>query len=140
MTPLYATVCLLLAFYASAQRINEIHYNNVGTDINEGVEVRAPAGTDLSGFYPYFISGGGGQYERTRVCNQGGCPCVDTDNTGFCFVTITRTLQDGGAASNIPSQPARGVALGNADPADSSGGIVDFISTSGVLTGNAGAT
>ncbi len=30
--------------------INELHYDNTGTDTNEGVEVAGPAGTDLSGY------------------------------------------------------------------------------------------
>jgi len=29
--------------------INEIHYDNEGTEANEGVEVAGPAGTDLTG-------------------------------------------------------------------------------------------
>ncbi len=28
--------------------INEIHYDNSGTDTNEGVEIAGPAGTDLA--------------------------------------------------------------------------------------------
>jgi hypothetical protein len=30
--------------------INEIHYDNVGTDAGEAVEIAGPAGTDLSGW------------------------------------------------------------------------------------------
>lgn len=37
--------------------INEIHYDNDGADINEGVEVAGPAGTDLSKFKLYFYNG-----------------------------------------------------------------------------------
>ena len=30
--------------------INEIHYDNTGTDANEAIEIAGPAGTDLTGW------------------------------------------------------------------------------------------
>jgi hypothetical protein len=44
-------VILLLPVVAQASTlpfINEIHYDNVGSDLNEGVEIAGPAGFDLS--------------------------------------------------------------------------------------------
>lgn len=43
--------CFLLSFSLSAQTvwINEIHYDNTGDDVDEGVEIAGPAGTDLTG-------------------------------------------------------------------------------------------
>jgi len=40
--------------------INEIHYDNAGADLNEGIEIAGPAGTDLTGWkvVPYNGSGG----------------------------------------------------------------------------------
>jgi len=43
--------------------INEIHYDNSGSDAGEGVEVAGPAGTDLTGWSIVLYNGnGGGQY------------------------------------------------------------------------------
>ncbi len=37
--------------------INELHYDNVGVDRNEGVEIAGPAGLDLSGYTVYAYNG-----------------------------------------------------------------------------------
>jgi len=42
--------------------INEIHYDNAGTDTEEGVEIAGPAGTNLSGWYLKLYNGSGGAY------------------------------------------------------------------------------
>ena len=52
---------LLLAQYASAQVfINEIHYDNSGTDTGEAIEVAAAAGTDLTGWTIVLYNGSTG--------------------------------------------------------------------------------
>ncbi len=44
--------------------INEIHYDNVGTDTGEFIEVAGPAGTDLTGWSIVLYNGnGGGLYD-----------------------------------------------------------------------------
>jgi hypothetical protein len=40
--------------------INEIHYDNAGTDAGEAIEVAAPAGTDLIGWSLALYNGTGG--------------------------------------------------------------------------------
>lgn len=40
--------------------INEFHYDNASTDVDEGVEVAGPAGTDLTGWKVMFYNGNGG--------------------------------------------------------------------------------
>lgn len=40
--------------------INEIHYDNSGSDIGEGIEIAGPAGTDLSGWQLVLYNGNGG--------------------------------------------------------------------------------
>jgi hypothetical protein len=40
--------------------INEFHYDNAGADVNEGVAVAGPAGTDLTGWKVMFYNGYGG--------------------------------------------------------------------------------
>ena len=37
--------------------INEIHYDNVGTDSGEAIEVAGPAGTDLTGWSLVLYNG-----------------------------------------------------------------------------------
>ena len=41
-------------------RVTEIHYDNVGTDVNEAIEVEGPAGTDLTGWTIVLYNGNGG--------------------------------------------------------------------------------
>ncbi len=40
--------------------VNEIHYDNAGTDVGEAIEVAGPAGTDLSGWSLVLYNGSGG--------------------------------------------------------------------------------
>ncbi|NBD36387.1 MAG: DUF11 domain-containing protein [Chloroflexi bacterium] len=48
--------------------INEIHYDNDGSDTNEGVEIAGPAGTDLTGWQLVPYNGnGGGQYSPANL-------------------------------------------------------------------------
>ena len=42
--------------------INEIHYDNTGTDAGEAIEVAGPAGTDLTGWSLVLYNGNGGVY------------------------------------------------------------------------------
>lgn len=44
--------------------INEIHYDNSGSDVDEFVEILAPAGTDLSRYGLAFYNGANGQVYR----------------------------------------------------------------------------
>jgi hypothetical protein len=47
--------------------INELHYDNAGSDSGEGVEVAGPAGTDLSSFKLLAVNGSDGLVYRTNV-------------------------------------------------------------------------
>jgi hypothetical protein len=40
--------------------LNELHYDNAGSDVGEGFEVAGPAGTDLTGWKVFFYNGNGG--------------------------------------------------------------------------------
>ena len=40
--------------------VNELHYDNSGNDVNEGVEIAGPAGTDLTGYSVVLYDGGTG--------------------------------------------------------------------------------
>src|SRR3990172_8601589 len=50
-SPAYATTSVFL---------NEIHYDNTGTDAGEAIEVAGPAGTDLTGWSIVLYNGSGG--------------------------------------------------------------------------------
>ena len=48
--------------------INEIHYDNIGPDTGEAVEVAGPAGTDLAGWSLVLYNGNGGApYNTMRL-------------------------------------------------------------------------
>src|SRR5574338_37713 len=52
---------------ATSVFINEIHYDNTGTDAGEFIEIAGPAGTDLSGYQLVLYNGAGGAPYDTRV-------------------------------------------------------------------------
>ena len=58
--------------------INEIHYDNAGTDAGEAIEVAGPAGTDLTGWIAGALQRqtGGATYDTTR------CPPVSIPDQG----------------------------------------------------------
>ena len=47
--------------------ISEIHYDNVGTDLDEAVEIEAPVGFDLTGWQIVLYNGNGGAVYNTRT-------------------------------------------------------------------------
>ncbi|MGI5212850.1 ExeM/NucH family extracellular endonuclease [Plantactinospora sp. CA-290183] len=52
---------------AATPFLSEIHYDNVGTDTGEAVEVEAPAGFDLTGWQLVLYNGNGGAAYHTRT-------------------------------------------------------------------------
>ena len=48
---LLTAVALIFSAGAAAQvRINEIHYDNIGVDTGEAIEIAGPAGTDITAY------------------------------------------------------------------------------------------
>ena len=48
--------------------INEIHYDNTGTDAGEAIEIAGPAGTDLTGWSIVLYNGASGlQYDADAL-------------------------------------------------------------------------
>lgn len=94
--------------------INEIHSQNVGWDVYEGVEVAAPAGTSLDGYFVvFYVSRTGnvaGSYRRLRL---GGTVRDQSNGWGFIFFRRRRTRNG----------PRDGLAL-----VDSEGNVMDFLS------------
>lgn len=115
--------CLLLVFWsfsASAQQvfINEIHYDNTGTDAGEAIEIAGMAGTDLTGWSILLYNGSNGAVYDTK--NLSGT--ISDSGNGFGFVTQTYP------ANGIQNGAPDGIALVN------NGTVVQFLSYEGTFT------
>ncbi|MES9947041.1 MAG: endonuclease/exonuclease/phosphatase family protein [Candidatus Thiodiazotropha sp.] len=106
--------------------INEIHYDNTGTDANEFVEITGPAGTDLSGWQLVFYNGSSSSLAVYRTIDLGGILTDDTGSGyGFShYVTPTNGIQNGSPD---------GIVL-----VDNSGAVVQFLSYEGSFTASGG--
>jgi len=62
MKSLFTTLifCFTLSSIFGQAFINELHYDNEGTDAGEGLEIAGPAGTDLSCYRVFFYNGSNG--------------------------------------------------------------------------------
>lgn len=108
--------------YGQSVFINEIHYDNPGTDANEGVEIAGPAGTDLSTYSLVFYNGTGGADYATlpltgTLANQSGC--------GYGVAWFLQVGVQNGAPDAI--------ALVNGGT-----NVIQFLSYEGVLTATSG--
>ncbi|MEO6064390.1 MAG: Ig-like domain-containing protein, partial [Lysobacterales bacterium] len=110
-------VGLLVCANVAAQTpvfINELHYDNTGTDANETIEIAAPANTNLTGWSLVLYNGSGGVSYDTLQLN-GSVP--DLCN-GHGVLTVSPSLIQNGAPD--------GIALVN-----SAGAVVQFLSYEG---------
>ncbi len=103
--------------------INEIHYNNASTDVDEGVELAGPAGTDLADYGILLYNGAGGVTYGTPPALSGTIP-NQSNGFGTKFFAIA-------AMQNGPD----GIALKN----KSTGEIIEFLSYGGSFTATNGA-
>ena len=77
----FALACLLTSVcHAQLVFINEIHYDNSGTDTGEFVELLGPAGTDLGDYGLAFYNGANGRVYRTETLSG-----VITEEAGSGF-------------------------------------------------------
>ncbi|NMH60390.1 ExeM/NucH family extracellular endonuclease [Alteromonas ponticola] len=101
--------------------INELHYDNAGSDENEFVEIAARAGTDLGGYSLEFYNGNGGSVYGTLTLSgvisaqQGGMGTL-----AFAFAGIQNGSPDG-------------VALISPE-----GDVIQFLSYEGQFTASSG--
>jgi len=113
----FVALCVL-AFAGSAQAasvfINEIHYDNTGTDTGEAIEVAGPAGTDLSGWSLVLYNGNGGA-SYGSIALSGVIP---NQQAGFGTLSF--------AAPGLQNGAPDGVAL-----VDASNSVVQFLSYEG---------
>ncbi len=103
--------------------INEIHYDNVGTDVNEGVEIAGKAGIDLSNYTIYAYNGSDGKVYKTEELS-GIIP--NENNSGYGAVWFAISLLQNGAPD--------GLALVKNVPEE----VLYFISYEGSFTGVGG--
>ncbi len=96
--------------------INEIHYDNTGTDAGEAIEIAGPAGTDLTGWSIVLYNGSGGAVYDTDALS-GTIP--DQQNG---YGTVTLTYPSNGIQNGSPD----GIAL-----VDASNTLVQFLSYEG---------
>jgi len=123
------SLCFLVSFaamvsFAAAQTvfINEIHYDNVSGDVNEGVEIAGPAGTDLTGWTVVPYNGNGGA-NYTPIGSPTGTIPNQQNGYGTVWVPIA------GLQNGSPD----GVAL-----VDSGSNVIQFLSYEGSFSATAG--
>ncbi|MGB5246149.1 MAG: hypothetical protein WBN34_06345, partial [Woeseia sp.] len=102
--------------------INEIHYDNDGTDSGEAIEVAGPAGTDLTGWSIVLYNGSNGAVYGT------------TDLSGVI------TNQQAGFGTVVVSYPSNGIQNGSPDGIAlvNAGTVIQFLSYEGTLTATDG--
>lgn len=117
-----ASLCLIAADAARADVfINELHYDNSGTDTGERVEIIAPAGTSLSGWKLVLYNGSDGRQYATYS------------------LTGTTANQCGGHGTVVVNVP--GIQNGSPDGLaliDAGGAVVQLLSYEGDFTATDG--
>ena len=102
--------------------INEFHYDNVGTDAGEFIEIAAPAGFDLTAWTIVLYNGSNGA--SYRIIDLTGLTVADA-GAGFGFVTVE--------AAGLQNGAPDGMAL-----VDDAGAVVEFLSYEGVFAATDG--
>jgi DNA/RNA endonuclease G (NUC1) len=106
-----------------AIRFAEIHYDNVGTDTGEAIEVSGPAGADVTGWQVILYNGNGGASYDTKTLS-GAIPAT-------C----------GARGVLVINYPSNGIQNGSPDGMaliDASGGVVEYLSYEGVFAATNG--
>ena len=97
--------------------INEIHYDNIGKDTDEAIEVAGPAGTDLSGWVIALYNGRNGALYRTKSLS--GIILDQANGFGTISFSFPKSIQNGSPD---------GIAL------IANGKVVQFLSYEGTFT------
>ena len=102
-------------------RISEFHYDNVGTDVNEAIEVEGPAGTDLAGWTIVLYNGNGGvPYDTLELAGVLPNQCAGRGTAWTWALGLQNGAPDGLALVN---------------PRDS---VVEFLTYEGTFAATAG--
>ncbi len=105
-------------------RFSELHYDNVGTDFNEAIELEGPAGTNLVGWTLILYNGNGGAPYNTRLLSG-----TFSDQCSGRGVLVFPYPQDG-----LQNGAPDGMAL-----VDPNGTVIEFLSYEGAFTAVGGA-
>jgi DNA/RNA endonuclease G (NUC1) len=121
---LLSAVALIFSTGAAAQiRINEIHYDNVGTDTGEAIEIEGPAGAELISYSVVLYNGNGGVPYNTQSLMD-----ILPVSCGTRGVLVINYPTDG-----IQNGAPDGIAL-----VDPFGEVLEFISYEGTMTATSG--
>ena len=120
---------LALSNVVHSQWINEIHYDNSGTDANEGVGIIAPSGTDLSCYSIELYNQAGTNYD-TEVLSG----IVGDEGCGYGEIWFD--------IPGIQNGPNDGIALvyNNSGSCTDATSIIQLLSYQGTFTGDSGTT
>jgi hypothetical protein len=102
--------------------INEIHYDNVSTDVNEGIEIAGPAGFSLNGYKVYCYNGSDETSYRTIDLSG-----HTIDNEGEGFGALWFSVPANGLQNGSPD----GLALIRETSGETN--VLQFLSYEGVL-------
>lgn len=82
------SILVLFSLNGLAQNvfINEIHYDNIGTDVGEGLEIAGAAGQDLSCYQIYLYNGSNGSNYEPIVTLEG---VLENESNGFGTIWVT---------------------------------------------------
>jgi endonuclease I/subtilisin-like proprotein convertase family protein len=117
-----ASAAMVTAVAAVSQPwINEFHYDNASTDINESIEVAGAAGTNLSGYTLVAYNGSGGTTYAT--VNLSGT--ITDQQSGYGTINF--------AVAGLQNGAPDGFAL-----VDNTGAVVQFLSYEGSITATNG--
>ncbi|MES2706206.1 MAG: endonuclease/exonuclease/phosphatase family protein [Verrucomicrobiota bacterium] len=105
--------------------INELHYDNAGTDADEGIEIAGPAGTDLSAYDLVLHNGGNGAAYGTKALSG-----IIPDEGGSGFGAVWFGYASGGIQNGNPDGVVLVKHAGNA--------VVHMIAYGGPLTATNG--
>ncbi len=125
---LWCAVCL--AWPLAAQTpifINEIHYDNIGIDAGEAIEIAGPAGTDLTGWKIVRYNGANGLLYTTPTANPAGSDVLSGTIPNLCngFGVVVVNYLVNGIQNGAPD----GIAL-----VDNANVVIQFLSYEGTFT------
>ncbi len=103
--------------------INEIHYDNASSDVDEAIEIAGASGTDLTGWSLALYNGSNGTVYNTISITE----TIPDQQNGFG--TLVQVLPSNGLQNGAPD----GIAL-----VDNTDTVVQFLSYEGVLTATNG--
>ncbi len=115
-----ATGCQLS--HAASVFINELHYDNAGSDMGEGIEIAAASGTNLDDWQLFFYNGSDGGIYKTELLSG----TIENQSAGYGVLSFD--------FSGLQNGPADAVALVNP-----LGNVLEFLSYEGTVTATEGA-